>query len=164
MRHGRGREKTKPIPLLRIGDRAAPGRLPAPCCRWSAWPIVQTNPICGSRPGRPWYSWAGRLCYGTPCGVTTNRAPASNKLNLGHSKVRCKCLAEKELWRIRPVRGNGKTKPIPGQARNAQGPARPPLPVAGTVVQTNPISATMPIGRSAVPGENRAKQTQFRRE
>jgi hypothetical protein len=63
----------------------------------SLWSVVQTNPISGSRPGRPWYSWARCPCYGTPCGVTTNRASAPNKPNFGHSRAKGKCLVGKEL-------------------------------------------------------------------
>ncbi len=39
--------------------------------------VVQTNPICGTRP-----VWMGRTAgAGTPCGVTTNKASAPNKAN-----------------------------------------------------------------------------------
>ena len=75
MGHGRGCEKTKPIPLLRISDCGL-GTEPHGniCLRPAAaglhGPGVQTNPIFGSRPGRPWYSWTLAPCYGTRCGVS----------------------------------------------------------------------------------------------
>ncbi len=64
-----------------------------------------------SRSGRPWYSWAGRPCYGTPRGVNTNRASAPNEPNLRVGDVEDKCRADKELQPVGPSGDPGKTKP-----------------------------------------------------
>jgi hypothetical protein len=83
MGHGRGRKKTKPIPLLRIsdcglgiGDGAAREHLPAACYRWPAW------------------------------------AGCTNKPNFGESDLEDKCCADKELQCIGRGENPRKTKPI----------------------------------------------------
>jgi hypothetical protein len=59
-----------------------------------------------------------------------------NKANFGGSRIGAKPFTEGELWRLCPSPRVGKTKPI---------------------------SATMPVGRSAFPGGKRAKRSQFGR-
>ncbi len=102
----------------------------------------ETKPISGSRPGRPWYSWARRPCYGTPCGVTTSRASAPNKPNFGAGQMKGKCRANKELRSMGCGSGPGKTKPIRSGGGYQGTAARPPAPELWAVVQTNPISGS----------------------
>ncbi len=83
--------------LWRVGCRAACGK---------------TKPISPSRLGRPWYSRAGRPCYGTPYGVTADRASAPNEPNFGAGGRKDKCRADKELRRMGCRSNPGKTKPI----------------------------------------------------
>jgi hypothetical protein len=153
--------------------------------------VVQTNPISGSRPGRPWYSWAlapmlrdalRRHCEQDFCAKQTQFPPlcrsgdrrsqgpiVRNKPNSGGSDFEDKCCSDKELRRIECGKSLGKTKPI-SRGRQWVGADKGSMPSAGPVVQTNPICRqgqrsawAGKVFGGGVAGARYAKQTQFAR-
>jgi hypothetical protein len=135
--YGRGREETKP---LWWSDEAGRGG---------------GQDMGRSRPGRPRYwdpkrdrsrlgthSWAGCPCYGQDfCAKQTQFGPPQGEEQAACGKG---VMVDSACKRRRKNKANFLRKAI-GQDRKG---CAPPV---GPVVQTNPIPATMSIGRSAVP-------------
>ena len=100
-----------------------------------------------------WPDWGLGICGpGSGSGVTT--------LRIGDRPRRDGCPA---ACRLQPVESETcETKPIASGAQQwARGDKPVPSVPSGHLRQTNPIPPAMPIWRSAVPGANCAKQTQF---
>ncbi len=126
-------------------QRAAPRRP-------NSGPVVQTNPILGSRPlaavvlmgETPMPRNALRRHYERGCRAKqTQFRPAAK---------RGKCLRRQELRTIHPPEGLKKTKPILRLRISdcGLGTDLPPPACSGQMRQTNPISGRMKLGTSAV--------------
>jgi len=119
-----------------------------------------------SRAGRPRYGDAWRRCYerrGTSNAVSGRDASRftidhAKRTQLGQGKAKGKCLLGMGLWRIRPGRGDEKTKPIAGPR---------PFPSRRTLASFCTIDCAGPClfpARRAARGVDRTKRTQSGRE
>ena len=86
--------------------------------------------------------------------IATDRASAPNKPNLREGDLEDKCRVNKELRPMGCTSGPEKQSQF-GQGGGYRGQgsaARPRCPKSGPVVQTDPVPALVPIGRSAFLG------------